>query len=159
MKLKKILFDIKEEFELGLDTNYGYVEVFKNPISQEIDLAKNDENKIRFVADPDKEDVYVWDAEVLHHEVCTELNIMYYGFADYLAGKGEVEGSKIEINFEGLETNYYNDDLYNSILTDIIKEKYDWMSEYKFDMKSLKNKARKIMKLKDLPDIEEIRGV
>ena len=93
---------IKEEFYRGIKSNkYGYKEVFINPTPKEMnEIVKNSKMKsTRFAVDLKKHDIFIWPAEILHHEVrkkikqldVTETN------PNFLFGNADIESGKVKI--------------------------------------------------------------
>ena len=93
-------------------------EVFLNPDKKEFAEIPS-KPYCRFVLDVEKEDLYVWDMNCLHADVCVDLKNVYklegitYPYAEqYIWGTGKLMGGKIDIM-----------DLYISSRTDNILHK------------------------------------
>ena len=138
--LRKILYNLKEEFVTGYEPVIGldYVEIFKNPTEQEIrEMVFEQSNKIRFIADKDKREVYIASGYKTYHEdMADELNIDY---EIKFSGKGEFDGRKIKNLEMGNETFYA---IGEELAEDIVKGDYDWMEDYNFKLSDYKEELK-----------------
>jgi hypothetical protein len=84
---------IIEAYHTGVRVGKNYVEVFKNPSKSE--LAKEFGGKeIRFLADPKRKDIYVWDAYIAtHDDLQDELLPKDLSIDEVISGQASKEGS------------------------------------------------------------------
>lgn len=131
MKLKEILENIKEDFEVGYEDRYGeYREIFKNPSWKEIlDITDGDIN-FRFVADKSRENIYVAEVSVLHEDIQEEVGGFKEHYFDLFSGVAVREGRR--------EIRVYLDNLNCNIEDEIIEGEYDWVKKYYFKLRPLK---------------------
>jgi hypothetical protein len=74
----------------------GYTEIFKNPSKKELsDLVKKKINIIRFFVDFDTNDIYVWQAETIHHETLQQLKKDGINLRNYFQGVAAIKSGKI----------------------------------------------------------------
>lgn len=149
-KIVSILDNISEKFHKGFKYSSFYGEVFLNPSRAEILGSKNAVyNNVRFLADPKRKEIYLWDSKILHSIVCKELGINYISAEDYFfKGVGEWEGNKIIARVG----NSYQDISKENMLRlseEVLSGDYDWLSRYLFDMINMKESAKTFLKLFD----------
>jgi hypothetical protein len=133
MELEKILEDFYDYFRAPEYTNVKNFPVHKNPSKKEIDeiIKDTEEESARFIADPDKEIVYVFPANILHQYVSdkiykTKPSILLFGLARKGAGRylgefGQAIGSDIN------DEKYYEN---------ILKKDWNWLNKY-FDIEPM----------------------
>lgn len=141
MRIKSIIENINEKWDSTIQAKSGkYVDIFKNPSRRDIKEALGDirsgYGELRFVADNEYKDVYVWNADtsLFHIKVIRGKNLggigVYKGVAVYNAGELEVKIG---------ESNIDTDDI---LLLDILDGEYDWLERYNFDLSVVKEYAK-----------------
>ena len=86
MKLRELC----EEFKDGIKKYGKYYEIYKNPSHDELrDMYKKMITPIRYIYDKKKEDLYVFDSDLLHMTVAEKLGFRYLlPSEDYIFGIG-----------------------------------------------------------------------
>ena len=131
MRLKEVLFNIREDFEVGYEDRFGeYQEIFKNPSWREIkDITENDIN-FRFIADKDKNHLYVAGVNVLHDDIQSKVGGFKKHYFDLFSGIAIKKGIRnIKVYLNNLNCN---------IEDEILEGEYDWVEDYYFDLNLLK---------------------
>lgn len=103
--------------------------VFKNPTKKEMQEAIKDSSysSLRFIADPDKKDVYVFYSDVLHELVAKKI---YPNKPDYLLfGIGNPDNGKIKAEFGQL----YGSEIPKKQYEDFLKKDWEFTQKY-FDV-------------------------
>lgn len=79
---------LTEEYYERVKTDNGSVEVFVNPSSKELYEIGN---AVRFIADANKKEIYVWYFNFLHQEVQSKLRLPKAGRPGIIWGEAEKE--------------------------------------------------------------------
>jgi len=115
-------------------------EIFVNPTSSDIkDLKKAGVKIVRFLVDPNKKKVYVWDYSLLHVDVMERLpGVDEWDeklIMKYIPGTGEIKGNKIKMyNSDEIEYRIENVQFEKSDLVKgwnwIWKKNLNWVNRY-----------------------------
>lgn len=145
MKINKILNNLSEKFYKGGKFRGEYVEVFKNPTLDEIRSAcEEDYNYIRFVADKYKEDLYVWNGDILHMDIVKVVKEFNYSELKnkYFACHGVLDGRNVHVSDEDLADMGSRE--CERVCLEIINGDFDWLDMYNFDIDVLRESAEYI---------------
>lgn len=101
--------------------------VHKNPTRKEMrELAEeSSEDTIRFIADPDKEELYIFPNEILHEDAVKKIYNEKPGFL--LFGLARKESSKYKAEFG---QTYGKDVEQETYYEDILKKEWLWLDKY-----------------------------
>ena len=145
MKIDKILENLNEKFYKGFKHKHeGYTEVFLNPSLKETrEVASLSRGFLRFYASSVHEDLYIWNSEVLHHEIENVIGIRVGLMQEWgIQSIAELKDGKVKFAIDWYGDNVNNKVLYNACI-DVLDGKYDWLSKYGWDMGYMKETAKK----------------
>ena len=143
MKLKRVLRNIEEEFVTGFKSEWGegYMEIFKNPTSQEIKEVVNksaEYNEIRFIADYRSRDLYIAPVQVTHQEMARELEFPVFEVYEFMfPGIGKIRSEVIVVDVDDIFYVRKEELNIRKLKNDIFKGKYNWLDDYGFDLELL----------------------
>ena len=162
MITSKYIIEISERYVSRPNVGNDSVEIFVNPNSQEIrDAAKDDFDRIcngsiRFFADDDKKEVYVWGSRILHHKLTNILKLgsnsglsnlsAFFGIATVNGGRAKVvESYNLTWNISQAKMGSHDS---IKFLTNFFSIDWGWLFPY-IDCKDyLKSKLDEVLKLK-----------
>jgi hypothetical protein len=139
--------DIVEKYETSLQTRQGYCEIFLNPDSA--DFREISSKYLRFVADDNKKEIYVWDAEVaLHSDVIRKIPVTLHSDGVFY-GQVKREGSKYvllrEITPEDVKSAFLFQPQDASYWKDILGRDWTWTRQHGIDLDTELNNYRSIL--------------
>lgn len=144
-KLKSILKSLKEDFETGYEVRGEYVEVFVNPIFDEI---KECGSVIRFTAIGHKKKVYVINAfKTTHPNLGHNIGYTHAHMnGDAFAGIGYIDGNEVVVREVSEENMGAMNERILEMFEEVVNGKYDWLKDYRFNLKKIKEKLDNILK-------------
>lgn len=149
MITSKRIIDISERYVSRPNVGNDSVEIFVNPNSQELrDAAKDDFDRlcngtIRFFADGDKKEVYVWGSRILHSNLGKMLGMSALLSLDHysaLLGVASVSGGRARIiDSYNLDYCFHNFNVMG--LQHFFSLNWSWLYQY-IDCKDYLNKRQ-----------------
>lgn len=146
LKIYNIFNNLSEEFYKGFEhSREGYVEIFKNPELGEIRDVIDKDGNLRFYASSYREDLYIWNPNILHYEIAKQLGVgemQEYGIESI----AELRGNKVIYDID-----WYQDSKLQEVSYEILEREYDWLKRYSWDIKYLRDSVDR--KLEELNNI------